>query len=114
MTPIYFDHNATTPLDPEVLAESVTQGGLGMELSTEERALVRGLEMNANTPAELALMERIGRAWAEAIGEDFARPHYPYVEGAQAYTPPASPPRRVEPSLQKYVECNYLPGLARV
>jgi hypothetical protein len=101
-------------LDPDILAKSVAQGGLGMVLSAEEGALVRGLEMNANTPAELALMERIGRAWAEAIGEDFASPHYPYVESAQAYTPPASPPRQVLPPLQQYVESIYLPRPARV
>jgi hypothetical protein len=101
-------------LDPEVLARSVVEGGLGIALSAEEQALVRGLEMNANTPKELALMERIGRAWAEAIGEDFASPHYPYVEGAEAYTPPASPPRQVPPPLQQYIESIYLPHPARV
>jgi hypothetical protein len=101
-------------LDPEVLARPVVEGGLGVALSAEEQALVRGLEMNANTPTELALMERIGHAWAEAIGEDFARPHYPYVEGEQAYVPPASPPRQVLPPLQQYVESIYLPRPARV
>jgi predicted acylesterase/phospholipase RssA len=96
-------------LDSDVLAKPVAQGGLGLEFNAAEGTLVRGLEMNANTPAELALMERIGRAWAEAIGEDFARPHYPYAESAQAYTPPASPPRQVLPPLQEYMESIYRP-----
>ncbi len=95
-------------LDPEAL-----ERGLGLALSAEERALVRGLEMNANTPTEMALMERIGRAWAETIGEDFASPHYPYVDRAQAYMPPASPPRQVPPPLQQYIEGIYLPHPAR-
>jgi hypothetical protein len=90
-------------LDPEVLTAPAADGGLGMTLTPHDVEMIEGLEMSANRPEELDLMARIGSAWAEAIGENFARPHYPYVEAEAAYTPPASPPRRVPPPLTEYI-----------
>jgi predicted acylesterase/phospholipase RssA len=90
-------------LEPDTLAKPVADGGLGMSLTTEEEYLIRHLEMSANSPEELGIMARIGTAWAEAIGENFARPHYPYDSGDDAYKPPASPPRRVPPPLPEYL-----------
>jgi hypothetical protein len=102
-------------LDPDLLTKSVSEGGLGMAaLTDKDKELISGLEMNANRPEELEIMERVGRAWADAIGKDFACPHCPYVDAAAAYTPPASPPRRVQPPLKQYVESIYLPKPARV
>jgi hypothetical protein len=97
-------------LDPDVLANPVAEGGLGMALTVEESTLISELEMNANSAQELALMARIGRAWADAIGENFVHPHYPYVSRAEAYTPPASPPRSVPPPLSEYMAGMYPPG----
>jgi hypothetical protein len=65
--------------------------------------------MNANSPEELEIMTRIGHVWADAIGENFARPHYPYVDRSEAYTPPASPPQVAEPALLEHVEKIFLP-----
>ncbi len=95
-------------LDPEVLTKPVAQGGLGMRLSSKDREVISHLEMSANSPEELELMARIGTAWAEAIGENFARPHYPYDRGDGAYQPPASPLRRVPPPLPEYIARMYL------
>jgi hypothetical protein len=64
--------------------------------------------MNSRRPEELEIMKRIGRTWADAIGENFARPHYPYANEAEAYTPPASPPGRVRLPLRQYVDEIYL------
>jgi hypothetical protein len=90
-------------LDPDTLAKPVADGGLGMSLTADDEYLINHLEMSANSPDELELMARIGTAWAEAIGEDFVRPHYPYHRGDDAYEPPASPPRRVPPPLREYL-----------
>jgi predicted acylesterase/phospholipase RssA len=89
--------------DPETLAKPVAEGGLGLTLSKEEQDLILGLELNANSDQELAIMEKVGEAWADAIGEDFARPHSPYAEEPEAYTPAGSPPRKVEPDLEEYL-----------
>jgi hypothetical protein len=67
-------------LDPATLTKSKAEGGLGMTLSKEEQDLIQGLELSANSDEELAIMERLGKAWADAIGEDFARPHSPYAQ----------------------------------
>jgi predicted acylesterase/phospholipase RssA len=89
-------------LDPATLTKS--EGGLGMnELSADEAKLIRGLELSANSKEELAIMEKVGKAWADAIGKDFARPHSPYAQEPEAYQPPASPPRKVEPDLDEYL-----------
>ena len=101
-------------LDPDILAKPVAEGGLGMTLSAKDREMVSGLEMNSHSPEDLAIMERIGRAWAEAIGEHFASPHYPYVERADAYTPPASPAQLTQVPLREYVDDIYGPRPARV
>jgi hypothetical protein len=91
-------------LDPDTLAKPVDDGGLGMALTDEDKDMVKRLDMSANSPQELELMARIGTAWADAIGENFARPHYPCEEDeTQAYTPPASPMRRVPPPLPQYI-----------
>lgn len=94
-------------LEPEVLVKPVSEGGLGMTLTVKDRELIRGLEMNSRRSEELEIMKRVGKAWADAIGENFARPHYPYVSEAEGYRPPASPPRRVPPRLQEYVDRRY-------
>jgi hypothetical protein len=95
-------------LDPDTLAKPVAEGGLGMALTDAEVDMIKKLDMSAHSPEELALMGRIGTAWAEAIGENFARPHYPYqADKAQAYSPPASPLRRVPPPLAQYVASMY-------
>jgi predicted acylesterase/phospholipase RssA len=94
-------------LDPEVLARPVIDGGLGMTLNAHDVELIHHLDMSANSPDQLDLMARIGTAWAEAIGENFACPHYPYAHQDDAYTPPASPPRRVLPPLPEYIAGMY-------
>jgi predicted acylesterase/phospholipase RssA len=94
-------------LNPELLMKPISAGGLGMTLTSKDWELIRGLEMNSRQPEELELMKRIGRAWADAIGGNFARPHYPYVNQAEAYTPPASPPGRVRLPLRQYVDGLY-------
>jgi predicted acylesterase/phospholipase RssA len=101
-------------LDPNILAKPVADGGLGMALSAKDREMVSGLEMNSHSPEDLDIMERVGRAWAEAIGENFASPHYPFVERADAYTAPASPAQLTQIPLRKYVDNIYGPRQARV
>jgi hypothetical protein len=95
-------------LDPGTLEKEAAEGGLDVKLSENERKLILGLEMNANSPQELEIMERLGEAWANAIGEDFVRPHPPYAQEPEAYTPPGSPPR-IEPDLQEYLAQYYPP-----
>jgi hypothetical protein len=75
-----------------------------MTLTLAEGAQLGTLEMDSNSTEDLALMARVGQAWADAIAENFARPHFPYVEAAQAYTPPASPVIEPHPPLQEYVQ----------
>jgi predicted acylesterase/phospholipase RssA len=94
-------------LDSDVLGRPVADGGLGLTLGAHDAELIRHLDMSASRPDELELMGRIGTAWAEAIGEDFACPHYPYVNQDQAYSPPASAPRSVPPSLPEYIAGMY-------
>ena len=101
-------------LDPDTLAKPVADGGLGMSLTAEDKYLINHLEMSANSPDELDVMARIGTAWAEAIGENFACPHYPYDSGDDAYEPPASPPRVVPPPLPEYLARIYPNGRGMV
>lgn len=91
-------------LDPEVLVKPISVGGLGMALTSKDRELIQGLDMNSRRPEELEIMKRIGRTWADAIGENFVRPHYPYVSEADAYTPPASPSGQARLPLRQYVD----------
>jgi len=95
-------------LDPKKLEKDVAKGGLGMTLSDEERGLILGLEMNANSEEERVVMERVGEAWAKAIGKDFACPHSPYAQEPEAYTPRGSPPP-IEPGLEEYLAQYYPP-----
>jgi predicted acylesterase/phospholipase RssA len=91
-------------LDPEILAEPVAQGGLGMEhLKPKDEEIehikpkdeevehikrqIEKLEMDAHTVKELEILEMLGKAWAEALASDpdgkgigFTRPQYPYVD----------------------------------
>ncbi len=100
-------------LEPEVLAKPVDEGGLGMVLTDADKRLIAGLALNSRRPEELEIMERVGRAWADAIGENFARSHYPYVGEDEAYRPPASPPRRVLPPIEDYMDELYPPRPGR-
>jgi predicted acylesterase/phospholipase RssA len=91
-------------LDPALLARPVSADGLGLALTAAEAERLSALEMNSSAPEDLALMARLGEAWADAIGENFARPHYPYVDHDQAYTPPASPVIEPHPPLVEHVQ----------
>ncbi len=101
-------------LDPDILAKPVADGGLGMKLSAKDREMISGLEMNSHSPEDLDIMARVGRVWAEAIGENFASPHYPFAEREDAYQQPASPAQLTQIPLQEYVNNIYGPKQARV
>lgn len=82
-------------LDPEVLTRSIDDAdypgpglGLDIEEGSDEWKRISNLEMNARSEEDLILMQKIGEAWAEAIGKNFNLPHYPYRGD---YTPPGSP-----------------------
>jgi predicted acylesterase/phospholipase RssA len=70
---------------------------LGIGLSEEDGTRLDRMMVDAHSQKDLELLETIGNAWAQAIGEGFLCPHSPYAEcqGMEPYEPPGSPERYV-------------------
>jgi predicted acylesterase/phospholipase RssA len=89
-------------LDPGLLQEPVERGGIGFDLSTEDKSRLAHLTMASSKQEDTDLMDRLGQAWAEAIGSNFARAHYPFAS-TTPYWPAGAVPLRVPAELRDTV-----------
>lgn len=76
-----------------VLDRHFLEEQFSITLTDEQEELLKTLELDAHKDTELALMKTIGEGWANAIGQDFLKPHIPYTKcaGLADYLPPGSP-----------------------
>lgn len=89
-------------LDPDLLGEPVSRGGIGADLSAKQKSDLAHLNMASSRQEDIDLMDRLGQVWAQAIDRDFAKAHYPF-EKEDPYWPVGTVPLDVPPELRSTV-----------
>ena len=89
-------------LDLDLLEADINDGGLGIKIPPRYRKCIPNLTMVSSGNEDIETMEFLGKAWADAIGYDFSKPHYPY-DNKSPYWPVGAVPLSIPGKLKHTV-----------